>query len=89
MTQPKRLETLFGPVILAWLSCLEIGIWLNGIQPVKVLAHGRKAMSLVRSGGDSLQNAFRWDPKGFSQFLEVLRQPIPAPGTKKTEVFGY
>lgn len=89
ITHPKRLETLFGLVILAWLNGLKIGIWLNGIRPIRVLAHGRKAMSLVRYGGDSLRNAFRWDPDAFSRYLEVMKRPISPPGEEKSEVVGY
>ncbi|GGR39425.1 hypothetical protein GCM10008957_55350 [Deinococcus ruber] len=62
VTQPTRLERLFGLVILAWMPCLQVGVWLQTIKPIKVLAHGRRAMSLVRYGSERLRNALRWDP---------------------------
>ena len=70
LTQPKRLERLFGLVILAWLSCLRIGVWSNET----------KAMSLVRYGAEWLRNALRWHPDGLAEPLEILISPFSAPG---------
>ena len=89
VTQPKRLERLFGLVVLAWISCLQIGVWLQNFKPIKVLAHGRKAMSLVRSGSERLRNALRWDPDGLAELLTVLISPFSAPGAARGEVVRY
>ena len=50
ITDPKRLERLSGLVTLAWLNCLQIGVWRHAVKPIRELAHGRKAMRLVRYG---------------------------------------
>ncbi len=56
-TRPDRLERLFGLVILAWVSCLRVGVWLQMHCPGKVKAHGRAVMSLVRYDAERLCNA--------------------------------
>ena len=80
MTDPKRLERLFGLVILAWMHCLQVGVWLQTIKPIKVLAHGRRAMSLVRYGSERLRNALRWDPHDLVEIIAVLTRPFSALG---------
>lgn len=80
VTQPKRLERLFGLVILAWMHCLQVGVWLQTIKPIKVLAHGRRAMSLVRYGSERLRNALRWDPHDLVEIIAVLTRPFSALG---------
>jgi len=89
ITQPKRLERLFGLVILAWISLLRVGVWLQERKPIKVLAHGRQAMSLVRYGSERLRNALRWDPAGLAELLTVLISPFSAPGAAPSDVVGY
>jgi len=59
ITQARRLERLFGLVILAWVACLRIGVWLAGQRPIKVKGHGRKALSLVRYGAETLINVLQ------------------------------
>ncbi len=78
ITQPKRLERLFGLTILAWISVLRVGIWLHEVKPIKVLAHGRRAMSLVRYGSERLRNALRWDPDDVAVLFAVLITPFSA-----------
>ena len=80
VTQPKRLERLFGLVILAWISCLRIGVWLQEVKSIRVLAHGRGAMSLLRSGSERLRHALRWDPDELTELLTVLLRSFSAPG---------
>ncbi len=80
VTQPKRLEWLFGLAILAWISLLRVGIWLHEVKPIKVLAHGHKAMSLVRYGAERLRNALRWDPDDLTILFTLLITPFSAPG---------
>ena len=80
ITQPKRLERLFGLTILAWISVLRVGIWLHEVKPIRVLAHGRQALSLVRYGSERLRNALRWDPDDVAVLFAVLIIPFPALG---------
>lgn len=79
ITQPTRLERLFGLVILAWVSCLRVGVWLHAQVPVKVKAHGRSAMSLVRYGAERLCNALRWMLPESACLIKLLRTPFPMP----------
>ncbi len=52
ITRPDRLERLFELVILAWVSCLRVDVWLHAHVPIKVKAHGRPTMSLLRDGAE-------------------------------------
>ena len=89
VTDKKRLERLFGLVTLAWLTCLRVGVWRHEIKPIPVLAHGRRAMTLVRYGSELLRNVLRWDPHQLNEILEVLIRPFPPLGQQKTKVVGY
>ena len=80
ITRPERLERLFGLVILAWVSCLRVGVWLQAQRPIKVKAHGRAAMSLVRYGAERLCNALRWDLPESGELIRRLATPFHAPG---------
>jgi len=77
ITQAARLERLFGLVILAWVSCLRIGIWLARQRPIKVKGHGQKALSLVRYGAEILVNVLRWNSGGFSTPIATSIQSFP------------
>jgi len=80
VTAPKRLERLFGLVTLAWLNCLKVGVWREGQVSIRILAHGRKAMSLVRYGSEFLRNVWRWDLKEKAEVIGVMMSPFLAPG---------
>ena len=84
ITRPERLERLFGLVILAWLSCLRMGVWLAEVKPIKVLEHGRKAVGFVQHGCERFQNALRWQTGELATFLSLLTRPFPAPGRSET-----
>ena len=84
ITQAERLERLFGLVILAWLSCLRVGVWLAKLKPIKVLKHGRKAVSFVQHGCERLQHALRWQTGDLTTFLSLLTRPFSAPGRSGT-----
>ena len=81
ITRPDRLERLFGLVVLAWISCLRVGVWLQTQVPVKVKAHGRAAMSLVRYGAERLCHALRWNLPELPALIRLLSTPFHAPGT--------
>lgn len=80
ITRPDRLERLFGLVVLAWLSCLRVGVWLQAHVPIKVKAHGRSAMSLVRYGAERLCHALRWNLPELPELIRLVSTPFPAPG---------
>lgn len=80
ITDNSRLTGLFGIVTLAWMFCLQIGVWLAQTRPIPVLKHGRKAVSLVRHGAGQLIDVLRWKHQQFSQFLEVLISPFSSLG---------
>lgn len=89
ITRPERFERLFGLVILAWLSCLRIGVWLAEVKPIKVLKHDRKAVSFVQHGCERFQNALRWQTDELVTFLSLLTRLVPAPRLSGTCVVGY
>lgn len=89
ITQQERLERLFGLVILAWLGCLRVGVWSAELKPIKVLKHGRKAVSFVQYGCERFQNALRWQTRQLETFLRLLTQPFSAPGQSGDQVVSY
>jgi len=50
MSNPKKLDTLFTLLALAFVWSHTIGEWYNTIIPIKTLKHGRKAKSLFLYG---------------------------------------
>ncbi|GGL78542.1 hypothetical protein GCM10010840_15500 [Deinococcus aerolatus] len=75
-----RTGRLFGLVVLAWVSCLRVGMWLQAQVPVKVKAHGKTAMSLVRYGAERLGHALRWGLPELPALIRLLSTPFHAPG---------
>jgi Transposase DDE domain len=80
VTQPARLERLFGLVILAWVACLRIGVWLETSRPIVVKVHGRKRVSLIRHGAEHLTNALGWQRDKLSKLLSLITTPFLEPG---------
>lgn len=89
ITDAVRLQRLFGLVTLAWMFCLRLGVCLDQRQPIPVLKHGRKAVSLVRHGAQHLVDALRWKPEQFRLFLELLTQPFSPLGAAESKVVTY
>lgn len=57
LQDPKRIEKLILLVMVAFIWCYKIGIYLHeNIKPIKVKTHGRKAKSIFRYGLDYLNN---------------------------------
>jgi len=50
MSDPKKLDTLFTILSLAFVWSHTIGEWLNEREPIKTLKHGCKAKSLFLYG---------------------------------------
>lgn len=80
MTQPDRLERLFGLVTLAWVCCLRVGVWTAEQRSIPIKAHGRKARSVVQYGWDILVVAVRWASPMCQTYFSLLNQPFSAPG---------
>ncbi|MFC6803714.1 IS4 family transposase [Deinococcus caeni] len=89
ITEKSRLQRLFGLVTLAWMFCLQLGVWLGQTHPIPVLKHGRRAVSLVRHGAQHLVDALRWKPERCRAFLELLTRPFCPPGAAGDEVVTY
>ena len=89
ITEKSRLRRLFGIVTLAWLFCLRIGVWLDQTQPIPILKHGHKAVTLVRHGAHHLIDALRWKPEQFSAFLSIITSPFRPLGQPEIEVVIY
>ena len=87
--QKDRLERLFGVVTLAWVSCLRVGVWQDGIKPIKVKAHGRRAVSLVRLGTQHLQEALRWGSHKLKLIMALLTSPFCPPERAGGQVVRY
>ncbi|MDV6375340.1 IS4 family transposase, partial [Deinococcus sp. ZS9-10] len=68
---------------------LRVGVWRHETKPIRVLAHGRKAMSLVRYGSEELRHVLRWIPERVGKILRILISPFPALGQSESEVVGY
>ena len=67
-------------LLVVSLSCLQIGVWKHKAKPIRVLARGLSATSLVRYGSEHLRNALRWDPGGSAELFALLILPLSAPG---------
>lgn len=89
MTHPNALERLFGIVVLAWLNCLQIGVWRSQERPIRRLKNGRHAMSLVQYGAQLLIHAIRWEPDLLHTLFHQLTQPLLPLRHQKSEVVGY
>lgn len=56
LTDLKRIEKLVLLVMIAFVWCYKVGIYLQGTTPIKVKKHGRKAKSIFRYGLDYISN---------------------------------
>ena len=69
----KRIEKLVLIVMLAFVWCYKVGIYLNQIRPIKVKKHGRKAKSIFKYGLDYiasvLLNSVNQNNINLTQFL--------------------
>ena len=89
MCDPQALERLFGFVVLAWLSVVQVGVWRSHHKTIKTLKHGRKAISLPAYGAQYLINALRWSQDTLPALFFLLTQPFSPPGQQKSGVVGY
>jgi hypothetical protein len=56
LTDLPRLEKLVLLVMIAFVWCYKVGIYLHNIRPIKVKKHGRKAKSIFGYGLDHIAN---------------------------------
>jgi len=56
LTHPERISKLLGLLTLALCWCLLVGDRLHTQRPIRLKTHGRRAISLFRSGLDRLRN---------------------------------
>lgn len=54
----KRIEKLILLVMIAFVWCYVVGIYLHLIKPIKIKKHGRKAKSFFKNGLSFLANVF-------------------------------
>jgi hypothetical protein len=52
----QRIEKLILLVMIAFVWCYKIGIYLNQINPITIKKHGRKAKSIFKDGLTFLVN---------------------------------
>ena len=52
-----RIEKLILLVIIAFVWCYKVGIYLHKLNPIKVKKHGRKAKSIFKHGLNYIANA--------------------------------
>jgi len=52
----ERIEKLVLLVMIAFVWCYKVGIYIHGIKPIKDKKHGRKAKSIFRYGLDYIAN---------------------------------
>ena len=54
----KRIEKLLLLVMIAFVWCYKVGIYLHTICPIKIKTHKRNAISIFKYGLDYINNAF-------------------------------
>jgi hypothetical protein len=54
----KRIEKLVLLVMIAFVWCYKVGIYLHQLKPIIIKKHGRKAKSIFKKGLDALANFF-------------------------------
>ncbi len=69
----ERIEKLLLLVMIAFLWCYKVGIYLHNLNPIKIKKHGRKAISIFKYGleyiANSLLNNVNQTFEGVIQFL--------------------
>ena len=52
-----RIEKLLLLVMIAFLWCYKVGIYLHNLKPIKIKKHGRKAISIFKYGLEYIANS--------------------------------
>ena len=53
----ERIEKLLLLVMIAFVWCYKVGIYLHHLNPIKIKKHGRKAKSIFKNGLDYVANS--------------------------------
>jgi hypothetical protein len=56
LTDIKRIEKLVLLIMIAFVWCYKVGIYLHKIKPIKIKKHGRKAISIFKYGLNYIAN---------------------------------
>lgn len=78
LTNPEKLETLFG--LLAILTCwnCKIGHWVNKIKPIKIKKHNRPSKTLFTYGMQIISliiNNLSQYKADFKQIIKIFKKP--------------
>ena len=69
----ERIEKLLLLVMIAFVWCYKVGIYLNHLNPIKIKKHGRKEISIFKKGlnyiANALLNALNQDFEKLIHFL--------------------
>jgi len=66
LTELDRIEKLILLVMIAFVWCYKVGIYLHKLNPIKIKKHGRKAITIFKYGLNYIAN----------YFLNVLNQTV-------------
>jgi len=58
LTKLDRLEKLILLVMIAFVWCYIVGIYLHQIKPITIKKHGRKAITIFKYGLNHIANVF-------------------------------
>ncbi|WP_341756296.1 MULTISPECIES: transposase [unclassified Candidatus Tisiphia] len=67
-----RISKLLGILAIAFTFAYTVGIWRHSIKPIKLKAHGRKAMSIFRYGLDYLQRTYLNQDKMHKELTGII-----------------
>lgn len=73
ITRLDRLAKLMAVLAIAFCWAHKIGEWKNEIKPIKIKNHGRKAMSLFRSGTNVLRRILCGKAPSKLEIRQVIR----------------
>lgn len=79
MTNQDKLEKLISLLALAMTWAFLVGLWQAKQKAIAIKKHGRKAISLFRSGLDQLQFVlmnYKYKWRRFYALLELIREPV-------------
>jgi len=58
LTELDRIEKLILLVMIAFVWCYKVGIYLHKLKPIKIKKHGRKAITIFKYGLNHIANYF-------------------------------
>jgi hypothetical protein len=79
ITRLDRLGKLMAVLAVAFCWAHKIGEWQNEVKPIKIKKHGRKAMSLFRSGLNILRRMLCGRARSKAEIMRILRMLFTPP----------